>query len=498
MKSPYIHAAIDLGASSARLFAGRLDGDQLVASQVTRVPNGPVRLPDGWHWDVLRLHQGMLEGLAQLSRQVQGEPMWAGIDGWGVDYGLLDPAGRLLGLPFHYRDERTAGFRAEVDRAVGPGAAYGATGIQDMEINTLLQLMAERHSAAYAAAQTLLLVPDLLAYFLTGEARFERTNASTTQLVDVRTGEIAHSMAGALGLRTDLFAPPVEAGEVLGPVLDGVGASVDLGSPLSVVAVTSHDTAAAVLAVPAAVADFAFVASGTWSLVGLELDRPVINDASRGANFSNEVGADGTIRFLRNATGFWLLQECERTWAASAAHHGLGELFAKAVHSPAFRSLVDTSGPAFARPGNMPARVRAACERSGQPVPEDDADLVRCILDSMALAIAETLEAAERCAERHASVVHIVGGGAANDLFVDLVSAATGLEVVAGPVEASAIGNLLMQLRATGHVGDRWEMRALVARSFPLRRAAPDPGLCRQAKAARRRLAELSERPGFG
>jgi rhamnulokinase len=492
VKPPYIHAAIDLGASSARLFAGRLEGGQLVTSEVARVRNGPVRLPDGWHWDVLRLHQGMLEGLAQLSRQVQGEPMWAGVDGWGVDYGLLDGAGRLLGLPFHYRDERTAGLLAKANEVIGPGAAYAATGVQDMEINTLFQLMAERDSAAYAAAQRLLLVPDLLAYFLTGEARLERTNASTTQLVDVRTGEMARPMAEALGLRTDLFAPPVEAAEVVGPVLESVAASVELGSPLSVVAVTSHDTAAAVLAVPAAVADFAFVASGTWSLVGLELERPVINDASLKANFSNEVGADGTIRFLRNATGFWMLQECERTWAATGAHPDLGELFAKAAHSPAFRSLVGTSDPAFARPGDMPARVRAACARSGQPVPGDDADLVRCILDSMALAIAETLEVAERCAGRHASVVHIVGGGAANNLFVDLVSAATGLEVVAGPVEASAIGNLLMQLRAAGHVGDRQEMRALVARSVPLRRAAPDPELCQQAKTARRRLAELS------
>lgn len=492
MNSPYLHAAIDLGASSARLFAGRLDGGRLVASEVTRLPNGPVRLPGGWHWDVLRIHQGMLEGLAQLSRQVDGEPMWAGIDGWGVDYGLLDTSGRLLGPPFHYRDDRTSGYLRLADQVVGRGRVYEATGIQEMEINTLFQLMAERKSTAYESAAQLLMVPDLLAYFLTGEGRFERTNASTTQLVDVRTGEVVDWMVRAFGLRPELFATPVDPGEMVGPALADVAASVELQSPLSVVAVASHDTASAVLGVPAVVDDFAYVSSGTWSLVGFELDRPVIDEASRQANFSNEVGIDGTIHFLRNVMGFWMLQECERTWAASGAVWDLGSLIAEAARCPGFRSLVDTADPDFARPGNMPARVRAACARTHEPVPDSDAALVRCILDSIALAIAETLEAAERCAQRHAAIVHVVGGGSANDLFLALIAAATGLEVVAGPVEASALGNLLVQLRAAGLVGDRKEMRALVASSFPLKRVLPDPDLCQETKRARRRMAEVA------
>jgi rhamnulokinase len=492
MTTPRLHAAIDLGASSARLFAGRLDGSRLVASQVTRLPNGPVRLAGGWHWDILRIHQGMLEGLAQLSRQVDGEPMWAGIDGWGVDYGLLDEAGRLLGPPFHYRDERTSDCVRAADEVVGDGRIYEATGVQQMGINTLYQLMAERTSAAYAGAAQLLLVPDLLAYFLTGEGRFERTNASTTQLVDVRTGEVVDWMARALGIRQELFAPPIDPGEMLGPVLADVAASVELRSPLSLVAVASHDTASAVLGVPAIVDDFAYVVSGTWSLVGFELDRPVIDETSRLANFSNEVGVDGTIRFLRNVMGFWMLQECERTWAASGTPRDLGKLLAEAANCPAFGSLVDTSDPDFAQPGNMPSRVRAACARTGEPVPDSDAAVVRCVVDSIALAIAETLETAERCAQRQASVVHVVGGGSANDLFLELVAAATGLEVVAGPVEASAIGNLLVQLRTAGLVGDRKEMRALVASSFPLKRVPPEPDLSHQAKAARRRLAEVA------
>jgi rhamnulokinase len=494
MTKPHLHAAIDLGASSARLFAGRIEGDGLVASEVTRLANGPVRLPDGLHWDVLRIHQGMLEGVAGLSRQIEGEPLWVGIDGWGVDYGLLDPAGHLLGPPFHYRDGRTAGRLEEADRLVGAGRIYDATGIQEMEINTMFQLMAERGSAAYAAASQLLLVPDLLAYFLTGERRFERTNASTTQLVDVRTSQLVHWVLPMLGLRPDLFAPAVQPGEIVGTVLADVAASVEIKSPVSVVAVASHDTASAVLAAPALVHDFAYVVSGTWSLVGLELERPVIDENSRQANFSNELGVDGTVRFLRNVMGHWMLQECERTWALSGHPQNIGHLLGEAARCPAFGSLVDTNDPEFARPGNMPALVRAACARNGEAVPEGDAELVRCIVDSMALAIAGTLEEAQQLANHSVRVVHVVGGGVANELLLGLIAATTGLDVVAGPVEASAIGNLLVQLRTAGQVGDRPEMRALVSRSFPTKRYQPDPSLRQAAGPARRRLSELAAR----
>ncbi|MGH9104441.1 MAG: rhamnulokinase [Acidimicrobiales bacterium] len=464
----------------------------MVASEVVRLPNGPVRLPDGLHWDVLRIHQAMLEGLALLSRQVEGGPLWVGIDGWGVDYGLLDAGGHLLGLPFHYRDERTAGKVEQAEQAIGPGRIYRATGIQEMELNTLFQLCAERGSAAYAAASHLLLFPDLLAYFLTGERRFERTNASTTQLVDVRTGELAGWLLASLGLRQDLFAPAVEPGEVVGQVLRRVASSVELRSPVSVLAVASHDTASAVLAVPALVDEFAYVVSGTWSLVGLELEHPVINDESREANFSNELGVDGSIRFLRNVMGHWMLQECERSWAQSGHPRDLGKVLAEAACCPAFRSLVDTADPDFALPGDMPALLRAKCARAGEPVPSSDGELVRCLLDSMALAIAVALEQAERCARRQARVVHVVGGGSANPLLLELIAATTGREVVAGPREASALGNLLVQLRAAGAVGDRQEMRALVAQSLPTQRYAPGSELAGLAASARRRLQEVA------
>jgi rhamnulokinase len=436
----------------------------------------------------------MLEGLAGLSRQIGGEPLWTGIDGWGVDYGLIDPAGHLLGLPFHYRDDRTAGRLEEADRLVGSGRIYDATGIQEMEINTMFQLMAERGTAAYGAASQLLLFPDLLAYFLTGERRFERTNASTTQLVDVRTGRLVLPLLELLGLRTDLFAPVVKPGEMVGPVLAEVAASVEIRSPVSVVAVASHDTASAVLAAPALVEDFAYVACGTWSLVGLELERPVIDEDSRRANFSNELGVDGTVRFLRNVMGHWMLQECERTWALSGHPQNIGPLLGEAARQPAFRSLVDTNDPDFARPGNMPALVRAACAKNGEPVPGTDAELVRCIVDSMALAIAGTLDEAQQLARHSVRVVHVVGGGGANELLLGLIAATTGLDVVAGPVEASAIGNLLVQLRAARQVSDRPEMRALVSRSFETKRYRPDPSLRHAAGPAQRRLLGFAAR----
>jgi len=494
MKSQHLHAAIDLGASSARLFAGSLDGDRLVTSQVARIANGPVRLPDGLHWDVLAIHQGMLESLADLSREADGTALSVGIDGWGVDYGLIDEAGHLLGLPFHYRDARTDGQLARATKLVGPAAIYEATGIKELELNTLFQLLAERDGKAYAAASRLLMMPDLLVYFLTGEKRFERTIASTTQLVDVRTGTLVEPMLSLLGLRTDLFAAPVEPGEIVGPVLAEVADSVEIRSPVSVVAVASHDTASAVLAVPAEVDDFAYVASGTWSLVGLELERPVIDETSRQANFSNELGLDGTVRFLRNVMGHWMLQECERSWARSGHPKSTREMLLGAARAPAFASLVDTGDPAFLPPGDMPARIRAAAAKSGEPVPRSDAELVRCVVDSMALVIADTVEEAQRCARRSVSVVHVVGGGAANELLLDLIAAATGLVVIAGPVEASAIGNLLVQLRAVGRIGDRREMRSLVLNSFPTKRIFPDPVLRRSAESARRRMRELVAR----
>ncbi len=363
MAAPSLHAAIDLGASSARLSAGRVEGDRLVVREVARLPNGPVQLPDGIHWDLVGLHHGMLEALGRLHREIGEGHLWVGIDSWGVDYGLVDGDGRLLGPPFHYRDERTTGYLTRLDELVGLGRIYDATGTQAMAINTICQLLAERGSTAYGVASHLLMVPDLLAYLLTGQRRLERTIASTTQLVDARTGGLVEWLFPVLGLRREIFGAAIEPGEHYGEILPAVAASVGMAAPPSVVAVASHDTASAVLAVPALTEDFAYVSSGTWSLVGLELAAPVITDASRKANFSNELGYGGTVRFLKNVMGYWMIQESERCWARQGRTVRLAELFDEAEACPPFRSLVDTTDPVFAVPGDMPARIRQRVRR---------------------------------------------------------------------------------------------------------------------------------------
>jgi len=485
---PPLLAAIDLGASSARVVVGRLEPGRLVVDEVARVPNVPIRLPDGLHWDLLGIYSGMLDGLARLSREHGRPPTSIGIDGWAVDYGLLDSGGRLLGPPYHYRDSRTAGKVEHAERLLGPETLYDVTGIQVMAINTVFQLLAERETAAYAAASRLLLLPDLVAFLLTGEARLERTNAATTQLVDVRTGQFARDIVDRLGLRADLFAPFVEPGQHVGTVLPEVAAHAGIPGRPDVVAVASHDTASAVLAVPAATDDFAYVVSGTWSLVGLELESPRTDGASRAANFSNEVGLDGTVRFLKNVMGHWMLQECERAWRRAGHARATAVLVDAARACTPFACVVDTSDERFVSPGDMPDLVRRACAELGEPLPEDDAALVRCIFDSIALAIGRALDEGARLAGRQVETVHVVGGGAASALVPELVAATTGRDVVAGPVEASAIGNLLVQLRAARAVSSRAEMRELVRRSFVTTRMRPDPVLRRAALGAARRI----------
>ena len=486
-------AAIDLGASSARLFTGRVVGGRLEAEEVARLPNGPVRAADGLHWNLLGIYQGLLEQLARFARASAAERLVVGIDGWAVDYGLVGGSGRLLAEPFHYRDRRTAGRLDELERLVGIDRLYEATGIQALPINTICQLLAEREGGMYAQASHLLLIPDLLAYFLTGVARLEQTNASTTQLVDVRSGRFVEWLFPLLQLRRELFAAPIHPGEPYGPVLPATADSVGLEIPAEVVAVASHDTASAVLGVPSAGDDAAFVVSGTWSLVGLELEAPVISEASRRANFSNEVGYGGTIRFLKNVMGHWMLQECERAWSPRSLR--LTDLVEQAAHLPPFRSLVDVADPIFVTPDDMPRKVQQACAATGEPVPGSETAIVRCVLDSMALAIADALEEAARCAGRPVRTVHVVGGGAANGVLLSLLAATCGREIVAGPVEASAVGNLLVQLEATGQLHGRTEMRQLLARSLEVVRVRPDRTLHRQAERAVARWSALRTAP---
>ncbi|MFM9553608.1 rhamnulokinase family protein [Streptomyces caniscabiei] len=475
------YAAVDLGASSGRVMVGRAGRDSLELVEAHRFPNRPVRTPEGLRWDVLSLYAGVLDGLKAAGALGDGRVDSVGIDSWAVDYGLLDADGALLGNPAHYRDARTEGVAEKVWTTVPAAELYAATGLQYAPFNTLYQLVAARSSAQFAHAERLLLIPDLLTYWLTGEQGTELTNASTTQLIDPRTRAWSRDVADRLGIDLGLFAPLRQPGDPAGLLRPEVLEAVGLSGPVPVTAVGSHDTASAVAAVPATGERFAYICTGTWSLAGLELDAPVLTEASRAANFTNELGLDGTVRYLRNIMGLWLLQECVRAWGDP----DLGELLRSAAAVPALRSVVDAGDSVFLAPGRMPERIAEACRESGQPVPQTPAEITRCILDSLALAHRRAVAEAQALADHPVDVVHIVGGGTRNALLCQLTADACGLPVVAGPAEAAALGNVLVQARTHGLVGDRASMRRLLARTQPLVRYEPqgDPEAWHAAEA---------------
>ncbi|MFJ6633637.1 rhamnulokinase family protein [Streptomyces sp. NPDC091376] len=487
---PLPFAAVDLGASSGRVIVGRVGPGTLGLTEVHRFPNTPVRTGGTLHWDILALYRGVLDGLRAAARATGGRLASVGVDSWAVDYGLLDADGALIGNPVHYRDTRTKAVTAKVADALPPADLYAATGLQYLPFNTVYQLVAAQGTAALAAARSLLLIPDLLSYWLTGEAGTELTNASTTQLVDPRTRDWARPVAEALGIDLSLFPPLRRPGDPAGTLLPEVLTDTGLSGPVPVTAVGSHDTASAVAGVPARGERFAYIATGTWSLAGLELDAPVLTEDSRRANFTNELGVDGTVRYLRNIMGLWLLQECLRDWEARGQAVELGELLRRAASCAPLRSVVDAGDPAFIPPGRMPERIAEACRGSGQPVPRDAAETTRCVLDSLALAHRRALMDAQRLSGRAVDTVHIVGGGAHNELLCRLTADACGLPVVAGPAEAAALGNILVQARAAGAViGGLRESRQLLCETQGLRHHVPS-GDIRAWEQAEARLAK--------
>ncbi|MFD7657809.1 rhamnulokinase family protein, partial [Actinosynnema sp. NPDC059797] len=466
--------------SSGRVMAFDIAPDRVNFTEAHRFPNGPVRLGDTLHWDVLALYRGVLDGLRAAGPRLDA----VGIDSWAVDYGLLDATGALLGNPVHYRDRRTDGVPDAVHAHLPATELYQVTGLQVLPFNTIYQLAAARGTPQLGAAQRLLLIPDLLTRWLTGVNASEVTNASTTGLLDARTRTWSTELLARLDIPEGLFTPLVEPGTEVGTLHDHVLAQTGLTGPVPVVAVGSHDTASAVVGVPAATRNFAYVATGTWSLVGVELDAPVLTEASRAANFSNELGVDGTVRYLRNVMGLWLLQECLREWGDP----DLAGLLDAAAAVPGLAAVVDAGDPAFIPPGNMPARIREACARTGQPPPSTPAEVVRCVLDSLALAHHRAIRQAADLSGRQVDVVHVVGGGARNRLLCQLTADACGLPVVAGPVEAAAYGNALVQARALGVVtGGLPELRDVVRSSAELVRYEPS-GDSRGWRAAQERL----------
>ncbi|MCG3128399.1 MAG: L-Rhamnulokinase [Phycisphaerae bacterium] len=472
MKPASSYLAIDLGASGGRLLLGRLADDRLQLQEVHRFANGPVRLLDGLHWDVLRLFEEVRSGLAKCAAE-QPQLDAIGIDTWGVDYGLLSPGGELLGVPRHYRDPRNRVAMDETLRRVPRADIYARTGIQFMPFNTIYQLVAERRAGGLLdAAGTLLFMPDLMNYFLTGVARSEYTIASTSQLYDTTARCWDAELLRRLDIPARIMPPVAEPATEVGALRDDIARECGL-SPTRVVAPGSHDTASAVTAVPAEGENWAYISSGTWSPMGLELPRAIKTPDSLAANFTNEGGICGTVRFLTNVAGLWLLQECQRTWAGQGEAVDAMQFAALAQGAAPFAALIEPDDPVFADPGDMPARIRAWCTRSRQPPPQSKGQLIRCIMESLALKYRTVIETAQRLGNRPIDVIHIVGGGSRNGLLNQWVADATGRRVVAGPHEATAIGNLLAQGMARGAIRSREHGRRIIANSFPLERHEP-------------------------
>lgn len=471
MRGPVRVAAVDLGASSGRVMAAEVDAERIELHEVHRFANVPVRLGTRLHWDVLALYRGILDGLRVAGRDGLDA---VGIDSWAVDYGLLDASGALLGNPVHYRDARTEGAAEALHARVPAADLYAVSGLQVLPFNTVYQLDVSAGEPQRALAERLLMIPDLLAYWLTGARSGEVTNASTTGLVDAARRDWSTDLAVRVGVDPAMLPPLVEPGTRIGELTPTVLADTGLDGPVPVIAVGSHDTASAVVGVPATGERFAYVATGTWSLVGVELTAPVLSESGRVANFSHELGVDRTVRHLRNVMGLWLLQECLREWGDPE----LEPLLEAAGAEPGLRSVIDAGDPTFIAPGGMPARIAAACRARGLPEPASRPATVRCILDSLALAHRRAVRDAARLSGREVDVVHVVGGGARNDLLCRLTADACGLPVDAGPVEAAAYGNALVAARALGAVdGGLDALRSVLRASVRPVRHEPDAAL---------------------
>jgi rhamnulokinase len=466
--------AFDLGAASGRAVVGRFDGERLTLQEVHRFPNGPVQVRDSLHWDVLRLYGELKHGLIKSRDEFGLELVSLGLDTWGVDSALIDKQGALLGNPYHYRDARTNGMFEEAFRQVSREEIFEQTGIQFLQINTLYQLlsMVISESPSLTAAETLLMTPDLFNYWLTGQKVSESTIASTSQCFNPNTGDWAESLLQKMGIPTHIFPEIVEPGTVLGKLSPAVADETGT-QDVSVVAPGCHDTACAVAAVPADQNQYAYLSSGTWSIVGAEISKPAITPKSLAYNFTNEGGVYGTIRLLNNMTGMWLIQECQRTWVAEGDPLSYDEITHMAQAAPPFAGIIDTDATEFLAPGDMPARIREFCLRTNQRPPESKGALARIVLESLTLKYRWTLEKLEQILECRLEPLHIVGGGSQNQLLNQFTANAIGRPVVTGPIEATAVGNVLMQMLALGHIASLEDGRALVRRSFETRTYLP-------------------------
>ncbi len=462
--------ALDLGAESGRAMLGRLADGRLDLSEVHRFANGPVRVPGkaghvSLHWDALHLWNQIQQGIALAWRS--GPLAGIGVDTWGVDFGLLNHQGRLIGNPYHYRDSRTDGMLAEAFRRMPQAEIFEQTGIQFLQINSLYQLLSMTLSGApeLAAAATFLPMPSLFSYWLSGRAACEFSIATTTHCYDSGRGGWAESLLASMDIPAGVFPEVVPAGTVLGPLQSALADELGVGA-VPVIAPACHDTGSAVAAVPAAEPGFAWISSGTWSVMGAELAEPLITPQSLAYDFTNEGGAGHTFRFCKNIMGLWLLQECRRVWASQGEARSYAEWTEMAAGASPFCAVINVDDSDFLKPGDMPERIRAFCRRTGQAAPDEKGALVRCILEGIALKYRLLLERLEEMLGRRLEPIQIVGGGSQSRLLSRFTADATGRVVVTGPVEATAAGNILVQAVALGHLGSLSEARALVRNSF--------------------------------
>ncbi|WP_135550371.1 rhamnulokinase [Paenibacillus cymbidii] len=466
--------AFDLGASSGRAIVGRLADGKLTMTEVHRFANEPVAVGHHLHWDILRLLHEIKQGLLKAKLAGYHDIDGIGIDSWAVDFGLLSATGELLGNPYHYRDRHTEGLIEEVCGVLGKERIYRSTGIQFLPFNTIYQLRAIQKAGnpILGQAKHLLMIAELLRYFLTGAVKSEYTIATHSQLLDATARTWDAGLLEGLGLPASIMPDIVEPGTIVGDLLPSI--CEELGVPsVPVIAVAEHDTASAVVAVPAAEGDFAYLSSGTWSLLGTELPAPVLTDEAMRLNFTNEGGVERTYRLLKNIMGLWLVQECRNEWEKEGKRRTFAELVKEGEQAEPFVSLIDPDHADFMNPPHMPRQIEAFCRATGQPVPETEGAMIRCVLESLALKYRMVLDYTERLSGRRFPVLHIVGGGSNNELLNQFTANAIGRKVIAGPTEGSAIGNIAVQLMALGALNGLAEARAVIRDSFPLQAYEP-------------------------
>lgn len=464
--------AFDFGASSGRAIIGCFDGDKITLEEVHRFSNDPVSVGGTVYWDVLRLFYEIKQGI--IKAKIAGGFDSIGIDTWGVDFGLIDSEGKLMENPVHYRDARTAGLVEEAFKTMPKEKLYGITGIQFMELNTLFQLISLKKYRPWMLerADKMLFMPDLFGYMLTGKMCAEYSIASTSQLIDLDKRTWSKEILDAFGIKESVFAPLVQPGTVLGELSKEVCEECGV-DPVPVISVCGHDTQSAITSVPCEDGDFAFLSSGTWSLFGTELDKPIVNETSMNINITNEGGFDGSTGFLKNIIGLWLIQESRRQWKREGKEYSYADLEKLALAAEPFKCFIDPDAPEFVPHGNIPERVREFCRKTGQYVPETVGEIMRCIYESLAMKYRLTFEKLRECTERDYPVIHVIGGGTKDGLLCQMTANSCDRTVKAGPIEATVMGNVAVQLMSDGSVKNIGQARKIVADSSELKTFEP-------------------------